>query len=316
MPVERRPSFANMPGQRQDSSARDRRQQLEELSDPIETLAEELAPDHIGLESEEHTTESYATATFVIEEFWEYLRELFSVEPLTLDATTVPGDTTAKRFVGALNGALTALQSDFTSNFVKSLKEKGIADVTKTDILVSRYFQLQHEKTGSVGFPSMKDLVTMIGRMADVIPEVYQRELGRVATEEELFASLQHPSLKRLFMEMMTNSKAAINPVFAQMEKGHAVNLDDYEGGFNPEYFTIERSDQDHQVKFKPEIAQRYREVYMQNAEQRAKDGKIPPRALQCPVLYTGKFIEMYDWVEDEFEKFYQAEKKQNEIIS
>jgi hypothetical protein len=156
----------------------------------------------------------------------------------------------------------------------------------------------------------MKDLVTMIGRMGDVIPKIYERDLERAPTDEELFAGLQHPSLKRMFMEMMTNSKEILIPIFSQLENGLAKNLDDYEGAFDPINFKLEEGkDGQKQLVLRPEVIQRFRDVWAMIAEKRATDGKTPPRALQCPVLYTGKFIEMYDWVASEYQKFYEQER-------
>lgn len=305
---EKRPSFLKMPGQVHDASARERRRELEVMDLQGEDLIKELVPSKIDLEGDERVTESYAVASFVIEKFWDYLKDRLSAEKIELNESP-EGNTTAKRFVFALNETVDSYRDQFFDDFRDSLKDKQDQDISKADALTLRYFQMKKEETGHLGFPSMKDLVTMIGRMGDVVPKVYERELGQTPSEEELFKALQHPSLKRLFMEMMTNGRPVVNTILIRLEGGKDTNLDDYTREFDPKYFKLKESNGSQYVVFRPEVAQWFRDVWAQVAENRANEGVVSPKALQCPVLYTGKFVEMYDWVEAEFEKFYKAEK-------
>lgn len=299
-----------MPGQNHDAAARKRRRELDVMDLQGEALVKEFLPEKIDMEGDERKAESYALASFVIEKFWNYLKDKLSKEEINLSPSP-EGDTTAKRFIFALNESLDVQRDQFYDNVYDSLKRKRSAEVSKEDVLTLRYFQITREEIGQPGFPSMRDLVTMIGRMADVIPKVYERDLGRKPTESELFSTLQHPSLKRLFMEMMTNSRAVVNTTLIRLEGGIDTNLDDYTREFDPKYFQLAESKGQHHVIFRPEIAQWFRDVWTRVAEQRARDGIVSPRALQCPVLYTGKFVEMYDWVADECKRFYESERSQ-----
>lgn len=297
-----------MPGQVHDASARERRRELVVMDLQGEELIKELVPSKIDIEGDERTAESYAVASFVIEKFWDYLKNRVSTEKVELNESP-EGDTTAKRFIFALNEAVDSYRDQFFDDFSDSLKGKQHEDISKSDALALRYFQMKKEETGRLGFPSMKDLVTMIGRMGDVIPKVYEREMGRPPSEEELFTALQHPSLKRLFMEMMTNGRAVVNTILIRLEGGKDTNLDDYTREFDSKYFRLEEPNGNQHVVFRPEVAQWFRDVWIQVAENMASEGTVLPRALQCPVLYTGKFVEMYDWVASKFEEFCKAEK-------
>jgi len=305
---EKRPSFLRMPGQVHDSSARERRREFEVMDLNGEELIKELVPSKIDLEGDERTAESYAVASFVIEKFWDYLKDKLSTQEVELNQSP-EGDTSAKRFVSALNEAVDSYRDEFFDDFRDSLKGKQDEDISKTDALTLRYFQMKKEETGRLGFPSMKDLVTMVGRMGDVVPKVYERDIGHPPSDEELFKALEHPSLKRLFMEMMTNSRSVVNTILIRLEGGKDTNLDDYTREFDPKYFKMEESNGNKHVVFRPEVTRWFRDVWAQVAENRANEGIVSPKALQCPVLYTGKFVEMYDWVAREFQEFYKAEK-------
>lgn len=272
---------------------------------------QELVPEgSIDLSESERTAESYAVASFAIEKFWDYLKDRISADPRGVSERLSNGnegaDTIPKKFAFALNGALDRYRDEFIDEFLASLKQKDESTVSKSDLLLLRYFKvMEPEADGKLAIPSMQDLVTMIGRIGDVIPRVYETELKREPTDEELFASIDDPSMKRLFMEIMTNGRVAITPLLVALEGGKDVDLDDYTREFNPSFFTLKkRDDGSAHVIFRPEIAQRYREVWAVASEKRTEDKKESPRALQCPVLYTGKFVEMYDWVAQEFRTF------------
>ncbi|HEY0011155.1 MAG TPA: hypothetical protein VGB97_04605 [Candidatus Paceibacterota bacterium] len=304
---EKRPSLSKMPGQRFDPAARERRKELEALDLPEDELVKALIPEKVDLEGEVRTAESYAVSSFVIEKFWDYLRTRITSEALTLPENP-KGNTVSQRFAYALSDSLDVYRDQFIDDFRNSLTGKQDEEISKADALTFRYFQMKKEELGHIGFPSMKDLVSLIGRMGDVVPQVYERDLGRVPTEEELVASLGHPSLKRLFMEMMTNSRSAVQVTLNRLEDGFS-NLDDYTGTFNPKYFEVRESNGQPHVALRPEVVEWIRSMWVKGAEALAERGMAFPRALQCPVLFTGKFIEMHDWVVGEFKKFNQLEK-------
>jgi hypothetical protein len=303
---ERRPSLAQLPAQTQDSSARSRRA---ELVQTVPATAEELAAlafDVGSLEDDARKVESYATATFVIEQFWLFLKEETQAEKTRsqLEEQVWEGETRAERFTLALNTVLDGLQKQYFRDLQAKVGGQD-EQLSTTDALMVRYFALQKAEGKGPGFPSMKDLVTLVGRMAVVIPKVYERDLRRAPTETELIQSLKHRSLKRFFMEIMTNSKEVSLPLFALLEGEDRPNLDDYHRAFDPKYFvSVEQEDGARVVQIDPEIVSSYRALITRVAEKRASEGKVPPRALQCPALYTGYFVEMHDWVVDAFDRF------------
>lgn len=253
--------------------------------------------------------ESYAVASFVIEQFWDYLKQRFSTESLRLEGSKETGNTTSQRFALSLTKALNTYRDQYVEYARQSLKNKEDKEMTKSDLFLLKYFQLRHEGKEAPGVPSMNDLVSLIGRMGDVVPKVYERDLKRQPTDDELFSALDHPSLKRLFMELMTNSREAASIVLILLEGGEDFDLDDPTREFDPKYFLVKEFEKgERSVILRPEVAQRFRDVSEAIADTRARDGNESPRALQCPVLYTGAYVEMHEWVVSEFKKFYAEE--------
>lgn len=301
---EKRPTLARLPAQEQDAAARDRRKEIESLS-----LTQEELNAFTHAETDATKVESYAVASFVIEQFWDYLKkhELGTQErDSVLEPLPGEGETIAQQFAHALSTRLNEYRDRFVADLQTSLDAKADGEISKAEALVLRYFSVNVGRGEGLAFPSMNDLVSLIARMADVVPKVYERDAGRASTDEELYASIAHPATKRLFFEMMTNSRDILLPVIARMEGATYADLDDYTRSFRDTFFAIQHDAQGGEyVGFRPEAAQWFRNVFTIVAENRAASGDVPPRALQCPVLYTGKFIEMYDWVADEFAAFH-----------
>lgn len=308
MSAEKAPSLANLPGQEADSAARDRRKQLRDLDLSQKELEEMLLPATIDLEGAERTAESYALSSFVIEALWEHIQEQAAHSPVTLESPPgLEGESVSKRFVGAMSAQLNTYRDSFVEGVKASLKSD--AEPTKEDLLTIRYMKLMVESTGKIGVPSMQDLVTIVGRVADVVPKVYARDLQKQASEEDVFRAIAHPSLKRLCMEMMSNSRPLLAVVFDRMESDPSKNLDDPTGEFDPSFFEVAIADNGSEyVRFRPAVIQSMRDTFEKVAIMRAESGKELPKTLVCPALYTGKFVEMYDWVEAEYEAFCRRE--------
>lgn len=254
--------------------------------------------------------ESYATASFVIEQFWEMLQcddlEGFRAtvrEHLTTVAPTIP------EIAAALRPAIQQKQHQFITAFIERVRPGE--SVSTEDALFMRYVENSQKRISSEGlpFPSMLDLPALYARWLVVSEKVYERDLGSVPAREELFTVVDTPQTKRLLMEVMTNSRSVANFILVILEnegKPYA-DLDDPNGTFDPGRFSLQTSEKGARyVSVRPDIVERIVTSFGHAAVTRAEAGKEPFRALQCPVLYTGTFSDMFDWTAARFKEFYK----------
>lgn len=153
----------------------------------------------------------------------------------------------------------------------------------------------------------MSDLIVMFGRMMGVAPVVFRRDAGRAPSEEELFGLFRHPSIMRFFLEIMSNGREATLPLIAKLEGFPKANLDDLNREFGAEFFEVRRESGVRILRIKPSVVLEHRAQIAQATDEILRQGKNLPRAMDCPVLYTGKFKEMYAWVCQCFEAWYTA---------
>jgi hypothetical protein len=310
-PSEKSPSLARLPGQIIDNAARERRRALE-----TEEISTESVVRNIEIQSEKDfyvkNVERYALASYTIEIFWDYLKQKLEddsaafQEQLSRNAPKEAG--ISERFMTALNATLAVYRDRFIDEYQKRSNQDA---PSKESLLVMRYLCSGDEE--ELSFPSMADLVTMVGRVAEVTPRVFERDLGRAPTAEEINSSLRHPSLKRLFVGMMTNSRLRLLPTSAYLENEAEADLNDYSRVFDPKFFGVVAHDGEAPyVRMYPKAVQWFRDTWEIAAEKLAAEGSAPARALTCPALYTGKFSEMHDWIVGEYGKFAHAEAATN----
>lgn len=295
-------SLGNLPGQDQDPAAREIRRRLEASAEEPRALVRPDAIDVIGQKNEALlTSEMYAVSSFVIEQFWEYLKGVPKTD--LMDLAPASGSV-YERFATACAAFQTMHWKGFYDDAMQRLKTPGYV-LTKSDALYLRYLQLAGARFGKTGSPSMTDISSLTARMAEVAPRVFQRDRGRLPTEEEHLALLRHPSLLRFYGQLMTNSREALFPLFMKLEGSEDFNLDDYSRTFQEEYFEIrEEEDGTLALRLKEEVAQAYVQRLTELAKEMKDAGDTPPQALQCPVLYTKITKEIMDWVLDEFAAF------------
>ena len=152
-------------------------------------------------------------------------------------------------------------------------------------------------ETKGVPVPSMNDLVVLFARMAFVAPQVFERDVGRAPSQEEVFGLLRSSFVLGFFTELMANNREAVFPLISTFEQVPCGSLDNLEHRFGPQFFRIERVVGKQMLKVKEEIVQEYRARLENDLE-----NKDPGRTLGCPALYTGKFREIFYWVCDSFE--------------
>jgi len=307
--AKKRPSLANLPGQQLDRTPRIRRAEL--LEQHGSYSYEAMVPEQLNLDKDTIHAEASALASFVIEQFWDYIKtQRVDGTHLTQKLDSYPSgiNTVAKEFVVALNARLAELQTQFADSIFEQDDGKSAEEIPQDHILVHRFLLLMETQYGHVGLPSMKDLVALIERVAGVTDTVFEREIGRLPSAEEARIAISHPSMKRLFMEIMTNNNDIALPLIGVLDGGQAKDysaLDAYTEEFQSELFEMKTTtDGKRIIMIRPDVVFAYREACAAEAEKRAANNEAEPKALQCPVLYTGKFIEMYDWVVDEYIAF------------
>lgn len=301
---EKKPTLARLPGQEMDMSGRRRRDDIAAMEGTTQELIEQIVDASVNYEEAEHKAEEYAVASFVIEDMWDFIQtHEASGEALTVNEVEVPENALpGQRFVAVFNEKIDAYRDAYMDRLRVRVKDEE--KITKSDLLALRYLNLKTKSEGHMGLPSARDLVTLIGRMGDVIPQVYARDLGRAPSHEEILESLDSPATKRFFVELMTNSRDQLHPILNILEHEKSMDLDDPYRTYQANDFVMQtNAEGKRSVVMNPHLVAGLRQAWVEVSEQRASDGKMPPRALQCPVLYTGKFVELYDWVASEFGK-------------
>jgi hypothetical protein len=243
--------------------------------------------------------QSYATASIVIEQFWEYLK-----------AQPVPGfmahlrencdsdsyDERIHAFSRYCDGVIGILQNRFIDETRKQHKEKESGEAFELQLCFFSVARKRYPKLKGLPFPSSKDLVTLLARMAGVAPKVFARDMGREATREELLALLRHPSILRFFVELMSNDRKATHPLLAMFEGQDKGNLNDLGRDFDPQFFEIQVSGESMSLRIQQSVVDEHRFRHSKAAARRTKRKQPPRPVLGCPALYTGQIREMYDW--------------------
>jgi hypothetical protein len=300
-----RQTFANLPGQIFDRSPRIFRKEVASSGKcPHDILEDITYIDSDGVVDEDkRITEAYGLASLVIEQQWKEMKTRTPEEGIPVvehkDATTI-----FKLFGASM---LDFIEKDkyafFEAARLRFLNKE--APMTKDDAVLARYINARTEGE-NIGLPSMKDLATLLERVSGMLPDLYQREFGRPPTKEEIVYAVSHPTLTHFFIEIMTNNRYFTFPLLGRFEgTRHAPDLDDLKPIFDSECFTLVADESGRYVVQPTEHIASWFTTFMTHvAKIRETEGKEPLIARQCPVLYTGLFREMHEWMAKELDVF------------
>ena len=301
-------SIANLPGQRRDLSARQvRRELLADTRSPRDIAAEAPYRREDGtIDKELLDTELYALSSFVIEQEWAHMSAALPQEGIPVVAGTERMNA-YQTYTTSMFEFLKEKRSEFQKAANVRMTAEGY-ELTRDDAFLTRYVEGIQVREGAIGLPSMKDLVVLIQKFGEVTPKIFERALGREPSVAEVMRTVRHPSVQSFFLEIMTNSRSFTYPLFARLEGSVDARpkMDqDITVGFDPKYFVM-RADSDGNpiVQVNEQFLSYYRKVIEEVAQNMTEAGTTPLRALQCPVLYTKLFKEMFDWNSDELERF------------
>jgi len=306
------PSLARLPGQTQDPRARQLRAEIQKSTSEGDALFDErrIKTPEGEIDTDLLQIEAYATASFMIEEFWDHFKTRVQGLPAPIEpAARVNPIEEAKAFTQAYDDFLSPLQREYQLSLIERIKSK--TPMTKEDTLMMRFMDAAFErmgKRGGIPFPSMKDLIAIFGRIAGITSGVYARDRGAVPDSELVMRLLTHPAARHTLSGMMTNSRALLNPIVSKLEGSDHPDLDNHSRAFKAEHFAIgtDSSGKEY-IGLQPALVSWIRTQYEGMARKFEEEGTVPARALQCPVLYTGKFDEMYGWIAGEYAKFIRA---------
>lgn len=293
--------LTRLPGRHYDPSARNLRELFVSESIDIDDFLKKNAFSfpRTHLDRYQNQVNSYATASLVIEEFWDFVKET-SVTVIMAELARRHASGSHTERVAAFSVSCGAVLDMFRNKFSEMEKSRRDAENrTHADNLRICFYavaRMRHRHLKGLPFPSQRDLVVLVTRMAEVLPRVFERDVGRPITREEVFELLRHPSLLRFFVELARNDRCSTYPLFALLETTGKPDLKNPRGTFRAEHFVIHEQDGERSIRLHPETAHWYRKRHERAEARQKRRGKPPRSVLGCPALYTGKFREMHEW--------------------
>lgn len=256
----------------------------------------------------DNQVKSYATASLVIDMYWELVKK----QPVDLMLAHVKkkhGGGTHQEKIRSFSVILLALLKAMQNKVLDEAKERHTQKSSSPeDHILMCFFAVatkRHMHLKGLPFPSMADLVVFFARLVGVVPAVFLRDVGRPIEQHELFAIARHPSMLRLCVDVMSNDRRSTYPLFAKFEGKRRGNLNDVDRTYAPDHFEIALDRGRRYLRVKAEVIASHIAHYERADRRRKKRGKEGPRVLGCPALYTGTFREMYEWLCDRFEYWY-----------
>lgn len=293
--------LARLPGQAFESAGREMRRTLQDAAFDIESVLTHISSQNMRTKAGRQAVQaaSYGAASLVIDHYWKFLKEQPIKERLTALRRVSKASSHAES-VCELQGVLLTLFTEMRDQFAQLLSvrmKSSPSQISRKDELFLVFASATQRRTPArrtLPFPQISDLSSLLGRMVGIAPATFLRDVGRAPTHAELCSLLREPAVFRFFVEVMTNKRETVLPLLAWLEGQTSCNLDDPERRFNPNHFEVVHERGAHALRLKANIAITYREILAQNAK-----GKVAQVAMGCPVLYGGKFKEMYDWMLD-----------------
>lgn len=288
-----------------------RKRLLQEGLSTANLIDESLIRNEDGeLDKDALAVEAYTLASVVIENMWQNLKEhpdTFS----TPDSQRLPiTDDFWKEFADHYI-KITQAEKDRTYRSAEKAFTTEDADPTQADIVAARYMYVKSLEIGQVGLPSFIDFVSIYTRLARAIEETSIKQTGELPTREEYEQSLANTSIHNMMAEMMLNSRDATFHLITALEgTGTNGDTDDTSRSFDAKWFEFAGDvdegtlalvpKQEVLVKVKPLIA---------DIMEKRRATSSPSSVKRCPVIYTGLFKEMCQWMTHEFTHHYLEQK-------
>ncbi len=255
-------------------------------------------------------SESYTLSTFIIEKIWRGIKSDIANNPID-KKKRIPLD---KDFWSNFVNQLKLIEEEYQSRLLRQaieIQEKDPASWAREETIIVRWFYIQNLK-GSEGFdvPSFRDLFTIYIKMARVAEACSQEQLGRTLTKEEYIQILKDPSFNTMMLQMMMNSRDAMKPIISLLEKDNPTpDLNNPDGVWSTKFFKLTEDEESLKMGPNEELLQKLRETTQRFFRKLEEQGRKTPQVLRCPVLPTGLFNEMCEWMYQEFNHQYLDQK-------
>ncbi|MDA8597195.1 hypothetical protein N9L26_02555 [Candidatus Pacebacteria bacterium] len=280
-----------------------RKQILQEGLSQANLMDESLVRNEDGeLDKDALEVEAYTLASVVIENMWQNLREhpdTFSTpESERLPITEDFWKEFADHYI-----EITQAEKDRT--FASSQEAFFNEDIepTQADMAAARYMYVKMLDIEQLGLPSFIDFISIYTRLARAIEETSVIQTGVLPTREEYELALANTSLHNMMAEMMLNSRDATFYLITALEgTGKNGNTDDTSRSFDPRWFEFAGNAEDGSLSLvpKPEVFAKVKPLIAEATEQHRQKNS-PAAVKRCPVIYTGLFKEMCQWMNHEF---------------
>lgn len=288
-----------------------RKQLLKEGLAEAALLDESLIRNADGeLDQDAITVEAYTLASVIIENMWKHFRD----EPGTYstpESNRLPlTDTFWKDFADHYITVIGVEKQRVYNESEKAFTDPAVTP-TQADMAAGRYMYIKILETGEPGLPSFIDFVSIYTRLARAIEEAHVQQTGEVPSRAAYEQALKNTSLHNMMAEMMLNSRDASLYLMTLLEgKGVNANTDDTSRSFDPKWFTLEGDVTEGTLALVPraEIFEKIKPLIADLVQKRRISGSATA-IKRCPVIYTGLFKEMCEWMNHEFTHHYLDQK-------
>ncbi len=263
--------------------------------------------------------ESYTLSGLIIERMWDDLKSRADTYS-TPEAPRIPLDGSfwknfADRYI-ALEQPVKDAVMDRGDQAIRTPPEHQ----TDEDALFARYFFLQMKQIDGgfqqkLGRPSFIDFFSIYTRLARAAGERYAVQFGHEPALKEYEHMLAHPSFQGMMLQMMMNTRESLGAVIKKLEGNEVFDTNDTSRKFLPDDFVIEEKETGPVLQPNEETMQLLRESIQTTMKKYMEEGKKAPQVLRCPVMDTGKFGEMCDWMRGEIKHHYFDQKYATPVL-
>ena len=307
--------FSGLDGKAPDMRPLARRQEI--LAEGISQeglLNEALLKNEQGVFDEElMAVESYALSGLIIERMWDD----FKSRPETYSTPDTPRVLLDETFWKNFTDRYISLEQSVKD----AVMERGdvalrtpIEIQSAEDRLFARYFVLQMKRVDAgfqerLGRPSFIDFFSIYMRLARAAGETYAAQCGHEPSRMEYEHMLSDTSFQGMMLQMMMNTREALGVVMARLEGTIGFNTNDTSRKFLTDDFVIQQKETGPVLQPNEETLQMIRDGIQVVMKKYMEQGKKIPQVLRCPVMDTGKFGEMCDWLRHEINHHYFDQK-------
>jgi len=284
-----------------------RKRLLQERLVAANLMDESLVRDENGdLDKDALEVEAYTLASVVIENMWCNLREHPDTFSSPDDERLPITDDFWKEFADHYID-ITQAEKDRTFDSSKEAFTNDDIEPTQADMAAARYMFIKQLDIGELGLPSFIDFVSIYTRLARAIEETQTIQSNESLTRAAYEQALANTSLHNMMAEMMLNSRQATFYLITTLEgTGEQGNTDDTSRSFDPKWFEFSGSVEDGTFALvpKPEVFAKVKDLLADLVE-KTRSEDTPSAVKRCPVIYTGLFKEMCQWMNHEFKHQY-----------